>query len=169
MNVNKVIIVGRVTADPQLRSTPSGQSVSGFGVATNRVWTDKSGAKQNETEFHNVVVWGRTAEIAAQYLKKGSLVFIEGRLRTRSWQDKQGQPRKTTEIVTERLQLGPRVQGAGGPPNFSQEGSAAVQNVPHKEEIPTINLDSLDELAAEPGAGLDENAKGEVKEDDLPF
>ena len=91
MDLNKVIIVGRVTADPQLRTTPGGQSVTTIGVATNRVWNDKNGQKQEETEFHNVVLWGRTAEVAAQFLVKGATVLIEGRLRTRSWTDKQGQ------------------------------------------------------------------------------
>ena len=112
MNLNKVIIVGRVTADPQLRNTPSGAAVCALGVATNRTWRDKAGAQQEEAEFHNVVLWGRQAEIAAQYLTKGATVLIEGRLRTRSWTDKQGASRKTTEIVAERLQLGQRAVGS---------------------------------------------------------
>src|SRR5689334_6730581 len=106
MNVNKVLIVGRVTAEPQLRTTPSGTSVATFSVATNRVWNGKEGKKE-ETEFHNIVAWGRTAEVASQFLQKGAMVFVEGRLQTRSWQDKQGQQRKTTEIICESLQLGP--------------------------------------------------------------
>src|SRR5512141_2709221 len=100
MNLNKVLILGRVTADPQLRTTTSGTSVASFSVATNRVWKGKDG-KQEETEFHNIVAWGRTAEIASQFLKKGAMVYVEGRLQTRSWQDKQGQNRKTTEIICE--------------------------------------------------------------------
>jgi single-strand DNA-binding protein len=83
-------------------------------VATNRVWSDKNNQRQEETEFHNVVLWGRQAEIAGQYLKKGAMVLIEGRLRTRSWTDKNGGQRRTTEIMAERLQLGPRPQGASG-------------------------------------------------------
>ena len=114
MDLNKVILVGRVTADPQVRSTPGGQSVTTIGVATNRTWTDKAGQKQEQTEFHNVVLWGRTAEIAGQYLTKGAMVLIEGRLQTRSWTDKQGQQRKTTEVMAERMQLGPRAANAGG-------------------------------------------------------
>src|ERR1700735_79516 len=113
MDLNKVMLVGRVTADPQVRTTPGGQSVATIGVATNRVWNDKNNQRKEETESHNVVLWGRQAEIAGQYLKKGAMVLIEGRLRTRSWTDKQNQPRKTTEIVAERLQLGPRPQGGG--------------------------------------------------------
>jgi len=147
MNLNKVFILGRVTADPQLRTIPSGQKVTGFSIATNRVWTDKTGSKQEETEFHNVVVWGRQAEIATQFLVKGSLVLIEGRIQTRSWQDKQGQDRRTTEIVAERLQLGPRPGGAGGRAPLTEQGAEDK-----KEEVPTINID-----------------ESEVKEEDLPF
>jgi len=145
MNLNKVFLLGRVTADPQLRTTPSGQKVTGFSIATNRVWTDKNGAKQEEAEFHNVVVWGRQAEVATQFLVKGSLVLIEGRMQTRSWQDKQGQDRKTTEIVAERLQLGPRP--GGNRTNSSQNMSEK------KDEVPTIEIDE----------------KEEIKEEDLPF
>src|SRR3989344_5552226 len=108
MNLNKVLIIGRVTADPQLRNTPAGASVTTFGVASNRVWQGKNGQKQEEVEFHSVVAWGRQAEIASQFLVKGALVYVEGRLRTRTWQDKQSQNHKTTEIICERLQLGPR-------------------------------------------------------------
>lgn len=149
MNLNKALIVGRVTADPQLRTTPTGAQVSSFGVATNRVWTDKNGGKQEEVEFHNVVVWGRQAEIACQFLTKGSLVLVEGRLRTRAWQDKQGQNRRTTEIICERMQLGPRPanQGSGqsSAPAFKQEGQ------PAPEAVPEINIEE------------------EIKAEDLPF
>src|SRR3989344_6525687 len=120
MNLNKVFVLGRLTADPQLRATASGQQVASFGLATNRVWTDKGGQKQEATEFHNIVVWGRQAEIASQFLVKGSLVLIEGRLQTRSWDDKQGQDKRTTEIVADRLQLGPRPAGAGPRGPFAQ-------------------------------------------------
>src|ERR1035441_3517370 len=105
MNLNKAIILGRVTADPQLRSTSGGQSVAAVGVATNRTWTDKSGQKQEDVEFHNVVFWGRQAESASQFLTKGSLVLVEGRLATRSWTDKNGTERRTTEIICEGMQL----------------------------------------------------------------
>ena len=150
MNVNKVFIVGRVTADPQLRTTPSGQPVTSFAVATNRVWTNKTGGKQEEAEFHNVVAWGRTAEIASQFLKKGSLVFVEGRLRTRAWQDKQGQNRRTTEIMCERLQLGPRPAGGGGAaPNVPKESEGQAPGA--EAEIPTIDIEE------------------DIKPEDLPF
>jgi single-strand DNA-binding protein len=146
MDLNKVIILGRVTADPQLRTTPGGQSVVTLGVATNRTWTDKNGAKQEEAEFHNVVIWGRQAEVASQFLTKGAMVLIEGRLRTRSWTDKTGQQRRTTEIMSERMQLGPRPMG-GGQPGGSRNGKMAAAGNGEKEvvtpaeEIPTINLE----------------------------
>ncbi len=172
MNLNKVFILGRLTADPQVRQTASGISVSSFGLATNRTWTDKAGAKQEETEFHNVVAWGRQAEIIHQFMTKGSLLLVEGRLQTRSWQDKQGQTRKTTEVVAERIQLGPRPYGSGAPQGgagqaqggakfsggpsaggVSQHQAAAEKAI--AEELPTINMD-------EPGAE-------EIKPEDLPF
>jgi len=162
MDLNKVLIVGRVTADPQVRTTPGGQSVTTIGVATNRVWTDKSNQRQEETEFHNVVLWGRQAEIAGQYLKKGAMVLIEGRLRTRSWTDKTGQQKRTTEIMAERLQLGPRPQGQGGGQGGSWQGGSSQGGVQHSssmsasptpakaadEEIPVISLDE-EEIKAE--------------------
>lgn len=149
MNLNKVFILGRVTADPQLRTTPGGQSVTTFSIATNRVWTDKNGSRQEEAEYHNVVVWGKQAEVATQFLAKGSLVLIEGRIRTRSWQDKQGQNRKTTEIICERLQLGPRAQGSPKGSGGASSGSKELQT----EEVPVINIED----------------KEEVKEENLPF
>src|ERR1022692_4763600 len=107
MNLNKAIILGRVTADPMLKSTKGGQSVATMVVATNRLWTDKSGQKQEDVEFHNIVIWGKQAEAASVYLKKGQLVLVEGRLATRGWEDKDGQKHKATEIIAERLQFGP--------------------------------------------------------------
>ncbi len=155
MNINKVLIVGRVTADPQLRTTPSGAAVTSFGVATNRTWKDKAGAKQEEVEFHNVVLWGRQAEIATQFLKKGAMVFIEGRLRTRSWQDKQGQNHKATEIICENFQLGPRAAGTGfggrdgGPAEASSAGggsSSGGKDAPAQEEIPTVDIEDTNQM-----------------------
>lgn len=149
MNLNKVFLIGRLTADPQLRATTTGQSVASFSVATNRIWVDKSGAKQEDVQFHNIVVWGRQAEVANQFLKKGALVFIEGRLQTRGWQDKQGQQRKTTEIVCERMQFGPRTGGMQGQ---APSASAGQKNEKVEEQLPEINLE-----------------EGEVKAEDLPF
>lgn len=108
MNLNKAFILGRVTADPQLRQSNGGQPVATMGVATNRTWTNKEGQKQEAVEFHNIVLWGKQAEIASQYLVKGSLVLVEGRIMTRSWQDKDGMERRTTEIIADNIQLGPK-------------------------------------------------------------
>lgn len=160
MNLNKVFLIGRLTADPQLRSTASSQSVTNFGFATNRYWVDKDGKRQEDTEFHNIVLWGRQAEVATQFLKKGSVALIEGRLQTRTWQDKEGQNRKTTEIVAERVQFGPRAGGEGrepfapsAPVASSSASSAAAkkatpgEDMPFDEPIPQIDLD--DEIRAE--------------------
>lgn len=156
MNVNKVIIVGRLTRDPEMRTTTSGQTVTSVGVATNRYWTNKSGQKQDKTEFHNIILWGRLAEIAGQYLVKGQEAYFEGRLESRSYKGKDGVERKTTEIVAENLQMGAKAQGGGG--GYQGGGSAApkapTQAAPVEEAIPTINLDE------EPG---------EVKIEDVPF
>lgn len=158
MNFNKVFILGNLTRDPELRQTQGGQSVCSFGVATNSFFTDKSGQKQKRAEFHNVVLWGRQAEIASQFLKKGGLVFIEGRLQTRTWQDQQGQTRRTTEIIGERMQLGPRgISSSGGAlggfdkPEEYAEGSAD-ESVGGRESLPEINLDEND-----------------IKPEDIPF
>lgn len=107
MNINHMTLVGRVTADPQLKSAPSGQAVLTLGVATNRTWNDKEGQKQEEVEFHNVVLFGRQAEVAAQYVRKGALIGIEGRLKTRAWTDKGGVEHKSTAIIAEQMHLGP--------------------------------------------------------------
>lgn len=147
MNVNKVFLIGRLTADPQLRTTPQGQSVTTFGVATNRTWVNKQGQRQEDVQFHNVVVWGRQAEVATQFLKKGSMVYVEGRLQHRNWQDKQGQRRTTTEIVSERLQLGPRSGGGGIPPSAPPAPAAPIDEV--KEELPEINIEEGEEIKPE--------------------
>lgn len=129
MNLNKVFLVGRLTRDPQAKSLPSGQQVANFGLATDRFFFDKNRQKQQQTEFHNIVMFGKLADIASQYLRKGSLVLIEGRLQTRSWQDSTGNKRSRTEIVTERMQLGPRSAGKVIP---------AKEEQPSTEEIPVI-------------------------------
>lgn len=150
MNLNKVFIVGNLTRDPELRQTPTGQAVCSFGVATNRFFTDSSGQKQKQAEFHNIVAWGRQAEIVNQYLKKGSSVLVEGRLQTRSWQDQQGAKHWKTEIVAERVQLGPRSFGGGAgadtenrPAESSQiaEDTTPIIELPEEgEEIDVKNI-----------------------------
>ncbi|MBU6142303.1 single-stranded DNA-binding protein [Patescibacteria group bacterium] len=145
MNLNKVFILGRLTADPQLRATAGGTQVATFSLATNRVWTDPSGAKKEAVEYHNIVVWGRQAEVASRFLTKGSIALVEGRLQTRDWEGKDGQKRKTTEIISERLQLGPKPQGGGAK-------SAGHDEAKEAGEIPTIDV-----------------SDGEIKSEDLPF
>lgn len=129
MNLNKVFIFGNLTRDPELRQTTGGQAVCSFAVATNRRFNDKSGQKQEQTEFHNVVAWGRQAEIINQYLRKGSSILVEGRLQTRSWQDQQGVKHWKTEIVAEQIQLGPRSMGGGA-------GSTTASNTAQQEHPP---------------------------------
>lgn len=120
MNLNKVIIIGRLVRDPELKAIPSGSKVTSVSIATSRTWKDKSGSKQEETEFHNCVAWGKTAEIIAQYMKKGHIIMIEGRLQTRSW-EKDGVKRYTTEIMIETMQMGPKVAGAKSEPKKEDE------------------------------------------------
>jgi len=110
-SVNKAILLGNLGVDPEIRTTSGGQNVANFRIATNRTFTDKSGQRQEQTEWHNIVVWGRLAEIAEQYLKKGDSVYIEGRIQTRSWEDQNGQQRWTTEIVAQEMTM---LGGAGG-------------------------------------------------------
>lgn len=162
MNVNKVILVGRLTRDPDMRTTPTGQSVATLSMATNNFWTDKSGTKQEKTEFHNVVLWGRLAEIAGQYLTKGQECFVEGRLQTREYTAKDGTQKRITEIVGETMQLGSRAQGSSQGTGTPQRAPEANRNnngpantpAPIEEEIPTINLD---------------DEKDEIRIEDVPF
>lgn len=130
MNLNRVILIGNITANPELRSTSTGKQVCNFRIATNRIWKDASGQQQKETEFHTIVAWGKLAEISSKYLTKGTLAMIEGRLRTRSWQDQSGNKRYATEIVAEGLQLGPKRITNSSPYAPSPQGI--------KEEIPII-------------------------------
>jgi single-strand DNA-binding protein len=128
MSVNKVILVGRLGRDPETRYTGGGQAVANFSVATDETYKDRNGERQKRTEWHKIVVWGKQAEIAQQYLKKGSLIFIEGRIQSREWQDKEGQKRTSFEIVANNFRmLGGRAEGAaaggmgGGAPRGGDE------------------------------------------------
>lgn len=112
--VNKVILLGNLGRDPEVRFTPSGQAVANFTIATNESWTDKQGAKQERTEWHRIVVWGKLAELCGEYLKKGRQAFIEGRLQTREWTDKENKKNYTTEIVANSVQFLGSGPGAGG-------------------------------------------------------
>jgi len=156
MNLNKVFVLGNVTRDPEQKNLPSGQPVASFGVATNRFYT-QNGEKKQDTEFHNIVTFGRLAEIASQYLKKGSLVLIEGRLRTRNWQDSSGNKHYRTEITAERMQLGPRA----GEKTKSQE-----------EEIPVIEENSgppAKNEKSEKENPSGKNDEGEIDVSQIPF
>jgi single-strand DNA-binding protein len=151
--VNKVILVGNLGADPETRSMPSGMTVTNIRIATSESWKDKaSGAQQERTEWHNIALFGRLGEIAAEYLRKGSQVYIEGKLRTRKWQDKQGNDRFTTEIIADNMQmLGAR--GGGGAPAMSGERGAGASAPPR---------DDYDQSPA-PAGGKEEF------DDDIPF
>ncbi|MBU2037377.1 single-stranded DNA-binding protein [Patescibacteria group bacterium] len=159
MNFNKAIVLGNVTKDIELKTLPSGQPVANFGVATNRFYTDKSGQKQQTAEFHNVVAFGKLAEICSRYLNKGKLVLVEGRIQTRSWQAQDGSKRYRTEIIMENMQLGPRSSGAdSGTPT----SAPASPTAPAEEQIPVIDADETLNF------GNDEEQSG-VNVKDIPF
>jgi single-strand DNA-binding protein len=144
-SVNKAIIIGNLGRDPELRTTPSGKSVTSFSVATTSRWKNQSGENQESTEWHNIVLWGRQAEVAKEYLSKGSSVYIEGRIQTRSYQDKDGVQRYRTEIIGQAMQfLGSRSGGGGG-------GASSDYTPPS------------------PPAGDEPPYDNNVEDDDLPF
>jgi single-strand DNA-binding protein len=140
--VNKVILIGNLGRDPEVRSTPSGQQVANFTLATNRRWRDRDGNRQEQTEWHTIVCWGRQAEVAGQYLTKGRQVYVEGRLQTRSWEDRQsGEKRYRTEVICE---------------NFQMLGSAGAQSGGSWEP-------------AEPAEVAGAGSGGSSEDDDIPF
>ncbi len=148
MNFNKVIIAGRLTQDPEKRTIPeSGLSVTSFSVATNSYFKNKSGENQERTEFHDVVLFGNLADIASQYLQKGSLALFEGRLQTRNWEDKEGNRRYRTEIVGEKLQMGPRQAGEDAPAKRENKSNPGKEDQSSNKEIPIIDED--DEINVE--------------------
>lgn len=148
MYLNKAIIIGNLTRDPELRSIPSGSKVASLSMATNRVWKDKNGSKQELTDYHNIVVFGAQAEIVEKYLKKGSSLLVEGRIQTRSWDAPDGTKKYRTEIVAEKVQFGPRKDGgqssgggsAGGQKDQS-EPQKAIDTIEYPEE--DINPDDI--------------------------
>lgn len=148
MYYNRAIIVGNLTRDPELRSLPSGVQVATIGVATNRVWKDKNGAKQESADYHNVVVFGRQAETSAQYLRKGASVLVEGRMQTRSWDAPDGTKKYRTEVVADRIQFGPRRDGASASADSSSK-------MPDDQEAPP--------------ADVIEYPEDNVNPDDIPF
>lgn len=126
MNINKAMIYGNLTRDPELRSLPNGTQVCSFGIATNRIYKDKEGKKVEHADFHNIVLFSRLAELSAQYLKKGSSAYVEGRLQTQSW-EKDGVKQYRTEIVADSLQFGPRTDGGGGGARSAAPAESAPQ------------------------------------------
>lgn len=139
--MNKAILSGNLTRDPELKALPSGGQVCSFGLATNRVWRDKEGNKQEAAEFHNIVVFGRQAETCAQYLKKGASAIIEGRIQTRSWDSPEKGKQYRTEIIADRVEFGSRGAGGasssagGGAPNHTQSDAETPQRAPKEDAI----------------------------------
>lgn len=149
MNLNKAMVIGNLTRDPEMRTTPQGTSVCSFSVATSFIWTDQAGQKQERTEFHNIVAWRKLAEICGQYLKKGSKVYIEGRLQTRDWLGQDGSKKYRTEIIAENMIM------------LDRAGSGATRsNTNVSETIPA---------PSEGGTSSDEVVEEEVKVEDIPF
>ena len=159
MNLNKVMIIGNLTRDPEVRNTPSGQSVASFAVATNLIWTDQSGQRQEKVEFHNVVAWRRLADICGQYLKKGSKVYIEGRLQTTDWTGQDGVKRYRTEIVTENMIM---LDRAGTAPVATPSMPTEQPSVPSE---PVINV----EEPVRSGSSEINPEEDEIKVENIPF
>jgi single-strand DNA-binding protein len=138
MYLNKAIIIGNLTRDPELKSLPSGVQVASFSLATNSVWKDKDGSKKEDTQFHNIVVFGRQAETVSQYLRKGSSALVEGRIQTRSWDAPDGTKKYRTEIVADRVQFGPRpATGGSSTPAANTDDSNSNAN----DSMPTDTID----------------------------
>lgn len=161
LNLNRATIIGHVTGDPELRSTPNGQSVANFSVATNRRWTDNQGQDQEETEFHDIVTWGKLAEISSEILNKGNLVYIEGRLQTRSWEGQDGNKRQRTEIIASNVINLEKRESA------NRKGAKKVDQTPDKEEV-----DQRPESEKGEGKKTDSEQADEAEEidiDDIPL
>jgi len=163
MNLNKALILGRLTRDPEQRSLPSGKEVSNFGIATNRIWTDReSGEKKEQTEFHNVVAFGKLAEICNQYLSKGQLILIEGRIQTHSWEDQNGNKRTRTEIIAENMQMGPRASEASNQTQKELE-------VPVEDIDESIKKESSAKSGKSKKSNKSEEENEEIDVEDIPF
>lgn len=156
MYINKVILYGNLTKDPELKSLPSGMHVNSFSLATNRSTKDASGAKKDVPEYHNVVAFGKTAEIIHQYVKKGNPIYIEGRIQTRSWDGQDGKKNYRTEIIVDSFQFGPKA-GAG-------TGSS---NAPFAASAPSGNNDGADQSV--PDAGEVQYPDEDINPEDIPF
>lgn len=175
MNLNKAFVLGNVTRDPEVRSLPSGQQVTSFSIATNRVWKDAQGQKKEEAEFHNIVCFGKLADIAARYLNRGGLVLIEGRIKTRNWQDTAGVKHWKTEIIADTLQLGPRSAGSSGNSNYAKPFSQRPEpeaNMPKQEDIPIIEENyppPVEDASDSKPITFEDNAADEIDIKDIPF
>jgi single-strand DNA-binding protein len=152
MYLNKAIIIGNLTRDPEVKSLPSGIRVTTFSLATNRVWKDKNGVKQENVDYHNIVVFGKTAELVGQYLKKGQSALVEGRMQTRSWDDANGKKNYRTEVVADRVQFGPKAGGASG---YTPASSAPIS--------------SPDDSGPSKGLETIEYPEEDINPEDIPF
>jgi single-strand DNA-binding protein len=155
MYLNKAFIIGNLTRDPELKALPSGMSVTSFSVATNRVWKDAKGVKQEAADYHNIVVFGRQAETVAQYLKKGSSVYVEGRMQTRSWDGQDGKKQYRTEVVADRVQFGDRRDSGS---SASATASSAPKSVAKAKDENT--LDDMPTM---------DYPEEEINPEDIPF
>lgn len=156
MYLNKAILIGNLTRDPELRSLPSGVKVCAFGLATNRVWKDKNGVRQESADYHNIVVFGRQAETVSQYMRKGSSILVEGRMQTRSWDDKtSGEKKYRTEVVADRTQFGPKGGNANG--GSGGAGGMSTTNVGGKAPASEGDIDSI------------EYPEEDINPEDIPF
>lgn len=182
MNLNKIFVLGNVTRDPEVRALPSGQQVTSFGLATNRFYTDGTGQKKQDTEFHNVVCFGKLADISSRYLNKGSLVLIEGRIKTRNWVNSQGIKQYRTEVIAEAVQLGPKGSGSPGNSNygksFANPEPEGDPKAAQQEEIPIIEENytppAADNEPETPSTGAQKvsfegDASDEIDVRDIPF
>jgi len=168
MNLNKAIIIGNLTQNPDVKKTPTGQSVANFSIATNRVWTNQQGAKQEQAEFHNVVAFGRLADIVGQYLAKGRLCMVEGRIQTRNWTDNAGVKHWKTEIISENIQLGPRTGGAQGESNGGSYGGGQNYGGNQGGNGGYSAPNAQPAYEAEPVITVSES-EDEIKIEDIPF
>lgn len=150
MDINRATIVGRLTRDPEVRTTPSGVNVTSFGVATNFVWTDAGGARKESVEYHNVVAWRKLGEIVAQYLRKGSRILVEGRLQTRSWEGQDGVKRNRTEIVADNLiMLDSKGASSTSSAPTSAESAGPVEEITPSPDSPTPSPAATEEISVE--------------------
>ncbi len=149
MNLNKAMIIGNLTRDPEMRTTTSGQNVASFSVATNLTWTDNAGQQQKKVEFHNIVAWRKLAEICGQYLRKGSKVYLEGRLQTSDWTGQDGVKKYRTEIIAENMIMLDRASGGDNTASANNNFSPRPASNNQAEELPTINADEEEEIRVE--------------------